>query len=375
MRKHHPENERIKRRYVRFMRDAKGHSEATIDQAIAAIAAFEATTNYKDFKHFHIEQATRFKRGLDEQINLKTGKPLAKATIYSRLMALKAFVHWLADQSGYKSRIRYTDAAYFSPLANDSRIAKAVRETAVPTLEQIRHVLFKMAVETDTQRRDRALVAFTILSGARDNAIASLSIKHVDIKRRMVFQDAREVRTKRAKTIQSYFFPIGNDVEAIVIDWIKYLLSERLFSGDDPLFPATLIMQNVNHQFAAAGLSRNHWRNASAIRRIFREAFEAAGLPYFNPHTFRKTLARLGEMLCQTPEEFKAWSQNLGHDHVLTTLTSYGGVAQRRQAEILDGFRGKDDGPGEAALAKDAIELLMEALRREAVLIPQVPER
>ena len=39
-----------------------------------------------------------------------------------------------------------------------------------------------------------------------------------------------------------------------------------------------------------------------------------------------------------TPEEFKAWSQNLGHEKVLTTFLSYGEVAGRRQGEIIRGL-------------------------------------
>jgi hypothetical protein len=35
-----------------------------------------------------------------------------------------------------------------------------------------------MPVETAIERRDRALIAFTILTGARDGAIASLKLKH-----------------------------------------------------------------------------------------------------------------------------------------------------------------------------------------------------
>ena len=62
--------------------------------------------------------------------------------------------------------------------------------------------------------------------------------------------------------------------------------------------------------FVVAGLSRNHWRNATPIRRIVRTAFEAAGFEYPNPHKVRKTLARLGEQRVRTPEEWKAWSQN-----------------------------------------------------------------
>jgi hypothetical protein len=87
-----------------------------------------------------------------------------------------------------------------------------------------------------------------------------------------------------------------------------------------------------------SGLERNHWSSASPIRTIFREAFVSAGLPYFNPHSFRNTLARLGEDVCTSPEEFKAWSQNLGHEKVLTTFLNYGEVACQRQGEIIRGF-------------------------------------
>jgi len=82
-------------------------------------------------------------------------------------------------------------------------------------------------------------------------------------------------------------------------------------------------------------LDRKHWSNAGPIRAIFKTAFAAADLPYFNPHSFRKTLALLGGELCETPEQYKAWSQNLGHEHVLTTFTSYGNVSSHRQAEII----------------------------------------
>jgi excisionase family DNA binding protein len=54
-----------------------------------------------------------------------------------------------------------------------------------------------------------------------------------------------------------------------------------------------------------------------------------------NPHSFRKTLVRLGLTRCQTPEQFKAWSQNLGHEKVLTTFVNYGEVACQRQGEIM----------------------------------------
>jgi integrase len=87
--------------------------------------------------------------------------------------------------------------------------------------------------------------------------------------------------------------------------------------------------------FAAAGLMRSPWRTTGSIRQIFRDGFAAAGLPYVNPHAFRKTLVRLGETLCRSPEEWKAWSQNLGHETEMTTFVGYGEVPGHRQAELI----------------------------------------
>ena len=188
---------------------------------------------------------------------------------------------------------------------------------------------------TEMECRNRALVAFTLLTGARDRAIASLKLKHVDLIAGCVHQDAREVKTKFSKTFNTFFFPVGEEIRAIVSEWVSYLRDTKLWGNDDPLFPATRVELGSNRQFTAAGLSRDHWSNATPIRTIFREAFSSAGLPYFNPHSFRNTLVHLGQEICRTPEQFKAWSQNLGHEKVLTTFLSYGEVACQRQGEII----------------------------------------
>jgi len=139
------------------------------------------------------------------------------------------------------------------------------------------------------------------------------------------------VQTKFSKTFVSYFFPVGDEPLAILSEWVSYLRDEKLWGNDDPLFPATQVALGANRQFEAVGLSREHWSSASPIRTIFREAFTRVGLPYFNPHSFRNTLVQPGQQVCQTPEQFKAWSQNLGHEKVLTTFLSYGEVAPSRQ--------------------------------------------
>jgi len=345
MQKHTVKNERIKRTYLIFLKEAKRQDDSSIDTVAKSLNRFEEYTHYKDFKSFHFEQAVGFKKHLAKQLNLRTGAPLSKSTINSTLRQLKTFFEWLAMQSGYKSRLNYTDMEYFNLSEHDNRIANTKRKKAPPTLEQIKHTIECMQTNSDIEKRNRALMAFILLTGIRDSAAASLKLKHIDIDHEHVFQDAREVKTKFRKTFDTYFFPVDDYFRQIIMDWIEHLKSNLLFGLDDPLFPKTKLISGETKSFEAKGLTNEHWKTATPIRGIFKEAFGNAGHPYFNPHSFRDTLVALGEKRCQTPEEFKSWSQNLGHEGVLTTLYSYGEVQPHRQAEIFQALKSPQNQP------------------------------
>jgi site-specific recombinase XerD len=271
-------NERIKRQYFSYLKEAKRLSEQSVDAAADALDRFETYTKRRDLKLFHVEQAIGFKNRLADQISRKTGEKLSKATVHATLAALKAFFQWLAGQPGYKSRLRYSDADYFHSSASDARIAKARRDPVGPTLEQVKHVIATMPSATEIERRNRALIAFTLLTGARDSAIASMNLKHVDLTTDCLHQDAREVRTKFSKTFPTYFFPVGDEIRQIVVDWVAYLRQEKLWGNDDPLFPATRVAQGKTWQFEATELEPRHWSSATAIRTVFGAAFANAGL-------------------------------------------------------------------------------------------------
>ena len=91
MTKHNANNERIKREYFTFLKDAKGNSEPTVDAAAKALNRFEVYNNHRDFKAFHIQQAIAFKKHLAEQNGQRTGKKLSKATLHATLTQLKGF--------------------------------------------------------------------------------------------------------------------------------------------------------------------------------------------------------------------------------------------------------------------------------------------
>jgi integrase/recombinase XerD len=99
MRNHNARNERIKRRYYIYLREARGQSEATIDQVSSSIDRFEAYAKYADFGNFHVEKVKGFKTHLADQVSARTKARLSHATVYSTLNALRAFFEWLAGQA------------------------------------------------------------------------------------------------------------------------------------------------------------------------------------------------------------------------------------------------------------------------------------
>ena len=335
MTKHNAQNERVKREYFQYLKNARGRDEATIDRVAKSLAGFEESTGRKDFRKFHREQAMAFKRRMADARNARTGDVLSKATVHSTLSDLKAFFEWLSREPGFRQKIAWSDADYFNLSEKDTAIARARREKPVPSVEQVQRVLDMMPAGTAIERRDRALVACTALTGARVNALASLRLGHVDVTGRWIDQDARLVRTKFSKTFRTYFMTVIDGAESILADWVRDLVEVHLRGPADYLFPSTEIGLGEGGGFQPKGLSRNGWSTTNPIRNVFHRAFEAAGLPYFNPHSIRNMLVRHAMTLDLTPEQMKAWSQNLGHDRVLTTFTSYGTVPAHRQGELI----------------------------------------
>jgi len=352
MRKHNAENEFAKRAYLAFLRNAKGRSEDTLDMVAAAIHRFEAFNRYRSFKAFRREQAISFRVHLAAQTN-DAGKPLSKATLYSTMRTLRAFFEWLSREPGYRKTVIFSDAAYFNISENDARAATASRQRPAPSLEQVRRMVEAMPAATVVQRRDRAVVALIMLTGARDSAVASLRLKHIDLPTRTLFQDARDVKTKRAKTITTVFFPVGDPFETIVAHWVEEQGRDHLFGPDDPLFPATRVGVGQTGLLGPQGLERRSWTTAGPIREIFRRACALAALPHYNPHSLRQTLMRLTYDLDLSPRQLKAWSQNLGHESVLTSLGSYGALSAHEQADVIGTISRQDDAAPdlEAALA------------------------
>lgn len=155
MRKINEENERIKRRYLQYLKTANRKDASTVHKATEGILRFEASANFVSFKRFHIEQVIKFQDRINSEVSKTTGKLLSKSTISAVLAANKAFFFWLAGQDGYKSRIRYSDADYFNMDAKGQRVASTTRETPYPSMEMARHAFNYMPEGAEIEHATR----------------------------------------------------------------------------------------------------------------------------------------------------------------------------------------------------------------------------
>jgi integrase len=336
----HAENERVKRRYLAWLREAEGKDEKTLDQVAASIRDFEMALGCKPFKAFHLDWARRYKRHLEEARNHRTGKPLSLTTRDARLRHVKAFFKWLAAQPGYKSRITFADVAYFNNNAKDARAAHAKRPREYPSMEQCAHAFRMMPEGTTIKRRNKAIFALLMLTAARDSALASLRLCDVDLVEGVLFQDGRYVDTKNSKTFETWFLPLDPMYRAFFEAWVAFLREDQLFGPTDPLF-AKPRRDYLNGQFSYSRLSRQPYPDGKMVNEIIKKAFLSFGLHPYTPHSFRSTLTIYGDSLCETREAFKAWSQNIGHENAATTIGSYLPVPRERQRELIRGLSGR----------------------------------
>jgi integrase len=358
MLQYNPENERIKLRYFDYEAEANGKSPKTIDAIRKALMRYEEFTGFQSYKTFTHKQAVEFKAYLLKCKSIH-GKPLSLSTIAHTLAPVKEFLKWLGMQPNYKSCIKFSDIEYLNLTEKDKRGLQPNTLKQYPSPEQIHKALATFDTRTDVGRRNQAIMATIFATGIRDGAVIGLKLKHVNTAKTYIVQDPKEVATKFGKRIHSKFYPVGEDIHQIVLDWVKYLREEKLFGDNDPLFPKEKPVHDEEMTLRGGHLSRKHWQSASAVRGIFKQAFEAAGLPYFSPHRFRDTLSAIGRELCVTTEDQMAWARNMGHESPATTFLVYGGFSPDQQFEVIERLGRKTE---KAPLAD--IEAIAEAVAR-----------
>ncbi len=328
-------NEKIKRKYLQWLGQAVGLSESTILAYERALSLFEDFSREKDYATFSQRQAVGFKDWL--QTRGKTGRPVSITTVYNQIRYVKAFFTWLAGQPGYKSKVKLDAVSYLTLERSKVRQATAPRPVKYPSLEHILSLIQSIRPETVIDQRDRALISFLLLSSMRDQAVATLPLGCFDRHSLTVSQDPNSgVATKFNKSIQTRLFEFDSDLVSHVVSWAEYLERDMKFCPTDPLFPRTRVEQAEGGlTFTATGIEPAFWKGTNSIRKILKERAESAGLEYYHPHAFRHTAVHLALQRCTDAEQIKAVSQNLGHEHIATTVMTYGTLESSRVKQLV----------------------------------------
>ena len=132
MHTHNPENERIKRAYFAYLKEARRLGSTRLMLLRPHSIYLKLTPTAARLKPFTFSRPSPSNASWSMRWTKRTGEPLSKSTLLTTLHALRAFFQWLSLQPGYRSRLSYADAEYFNLSEKDTRIAKAVTEKRVP---------------------------------------------------------------------------------------------------------------------------------------------------------------------------------------------------------------------------------------------------
>jgi integrase/recombinase XerD len=317
-----PRNERMKYKYRIHLKRIGRKDEKTIVEELKHLRGYEIYTGFDDFAAYNDEVA-------DKYINYLLRDGFSLSYISDNLRVLRAFLNWLRNQRGYKSKINYNHIEYLGLTNNQRKTAKAPEYKKAYKYQQILSVIRTMPSRTLVEQRNKAIISLQALCGMRVSELRTIKIKNIieEDSFHFVYANPKDMQIKYAKLRQANFLPLPDDIKANVLAWRNYLI-EQGFKDASPLFPQIPAKFN-QHNLLEIHLTMNEIKSGTTIRNIFKRAFGNAGITYINPHSFRHTLARFAEK--QSPGFLNAVRQSLGHSSIDTTLDSYGRLSTQEQ--------------------------------------------
>ncbi len=141
MRIFNPANERLKRRYFHYLKNADGLADVTINQARLAITDYERFTDWRDFKTLRERDAICYREALLSGSSKRAAQLSSRATVNTKLTQVEKFFRWLSGQDGFRKAI-VKDAFECFGLSRRDKRARASAEAqihAVPRRGSARH--------------------------------------------------------------------------------------------------------------------------------------------------------------------------------------------------------------------------------------------
>jgi integrase len=323
----HTKNDRIIHKWQIY---ANGYAEKTIDKHLAAIRFFETALDGKPFEKLSTDDVALVRDELKRRAGIDVMDSMSASSIRHWVSHLSTFFDWLLKQNGYK-RLPGDLGGYLkmprAVLAQSAQVA----HKEFPTISEAKELLIAMPSKSLVEQRARAIFALAFLGALRADTLVSLRIKHFDIQRKLIIQDASLVRTKAGKSLDIFWFPIPIAFESIVVGWVKTLQNLGL-SGEDALFPDT---KHLRHRCSANAAPIPVMATTHAVTDAFAVACQNSDTKY-TPHAAKHSIGAERGIRQLSQEERKAWSLNMGHENEQTTERHYGKMSDGRRHEVLE---------------------------------------
>lgn len=331
------DNVYIKRKYYRWLEKAKGYSEKTLKKYQQAFQLWENYIGNLDFKKFNDKIAVTFKEKVKN--HKYRGKKISLGTVNSVLTKMSDFFQWLQLQPGYKSHIKIFNTEYLNlSLKEKKKIQAKSNNIGHPTIEQVKKIINSIDKNTEIDSRDRALFSMAICSGARINALASLSLECYNPEEHSIDQNPKKgVRTKYSKQIKTHLFDFGKKFLSEIDEWYIYLLKKG-FGYKDAFFPGAKREKIENLTYKKSTKVTRKFISSGRLREIMKQRMIIADIGYYYPHTFRHACIHEALKEARSSEETKAISQNIGHEKIATTLGTYASLTEKQKRSLIAGL-------------------------------------
>jgi integrase len=350
------QNELRKREFFEHLKGAEGFAESSVNIFAEAIDQWQTFSKGEDFVNFNKTKAIEFVAWLKTRVSKTPLGQVSLVTQYNYIRRIKRFLHWLSDQPNYK-KILKSDIDFLRLSKKEIQIATSGTTKQIPTLEEFKQIIESIDIKNEIDKRDRAMICLTLITGIRISALISLKMKSFDKKNKLFDQNPADgVKTKNSKRIPTTFFPIGWDkAEQYFIEWYEYLVAKG-FQPEDPIFPTTLnLLGSDSNAYSKDFISKLFWSVTNGARKIFEKRCINADLHYFNPHSLRHSVVNILSKIRLTEEEKKAISLNLGHANIGTTFGSYGygSMSDKNAIEIVQRLKNQSDNKNQTGISDE----------------------
>ncbi len=334
--------EQLKRKFYEYLKAVKQFTPKTINRYENAIWLWEDFTE-KDFNSFSETMAVDFTEWLKNKRKVNSQEKISLTYVYHILRYLKLFFEWLSFQKGYR-KINPKAIEYLQLTKKEAREAIEPKKVETPSLDELKKVIETIKGDTEIEMRDKALLSLALISGARIEAIMTLPMKSFNRTEIVLHQEPHlGVHTKNSTPIITALIPFFyKEALDYFLNWYDYLLNEKKFKPENPIFPMTKVENGKNNvsYYNTGKVEPVFMKSQTSIRKIFEKRFNNAGVAYYHPHVFRHFLVKEISKHPFTEEQKKAFSQNFGHANTGTTFGNkgYGRIDSDRQIEVIKSF-------------------------------------